>query len=86
MMHLARIKITNTWTEATGVSGVAGTFKVGNDSNEIMMISVSATTPTNNYERFAQHEFKIIENTGSSKIWVKCAQAGKSGDISILKS
>ena len=86
MMHLARIKITDTWTEVTGVSGVAGTFKVGNDSNEIMMVSISSVIPTNNYERFSQHEFKTIDNTAGNKIWIKCAQVGKAGVISILKT
>lgn len=78
MQHLDGQIVTPTWAEISGVSGVVGEFKIGNEGNNIMFLSVSPTQPAQDsqkFEKLFQQSFKIVENVAADNIWIRLADS-----------
>jgi len=80
----------NVWTEITGISGVVGLFKIGNEDDNEMILSVSPTQPLPtalNYELLLSKRFKMVDNVDGDVIWVRMESplVSNTGRLSILR-
>lgn len=90
MIHMDGQLVNNIWTEITGISGVIGLFKIGNEDENDMILSVSPIQPLPdalNYEILLSKRFKMVDNVGGDHIWVRMEKplVSNTGRLSILK-
>ena len=90
MIHMDGQLINNIWTEIAGISGVIGLFKIGNEDDNDMILSVSPIQPSPdalNFELLLSKRFKMVDNVDGDIIWARMESplVSNTGRLSILK-